>query len=99
MPKYSNKDALKLIRGNLSNGYTNPTSHFNERLKERKITMQDVVYLLKAGEIIDPPELNIKTGEWKYRVEGETLDEKAIAVIVTVEKGCTTLITCIKGKK
>lgn len=97
--KYSNKDALKLIRGNLSNGDTNPTNHFKDRLKERKVTMQDVLHIFKTGKIIDPPDLDIKTGEWKYKVEGATLDEKTIAVIVTVEKGCTTLITCIKGKK
>lgn len=96
---YSSKDALKLVRDNLSNGYTYPTKHFKDRLKERKVTMQDIEYVLKLGRINKPPELNIETGVWKYTVRGETLDEKKIAVVLTVTKGHTTLITCVRENK
>ena len=44
--------------------------HFKEELLNEGLDFSDALYVLERGLIIDPPEQNIKSGEWKYRIEG-----------------------------
>lgn len=35
----------------------------------------------RSGQIYDPPEQDIKTGEWKYRIEGHTADGQWLVIV------------------
>jgi len=47
-----------------------PGRHFRDELAKERLTFEDAWMVLNTGQIYDPPEPDIKTGEWKYRVEG-----------------------------
>jgi hypothetical protein len=36
---------------------------------------------MKSGAIYNPPEQDIKTGEWKYRIEGFAPDGEWLAIV------------------
>lgn len=73
------------------------TSHFKQRMALRKITMQDVIYVLRTGAIFAEPELDTKINQWKYKVEGKTIDGAALAIVVALEADKNILITCMRG--
>jgi hypothetical protein len=59
---------------------------------------------LVRGRIFDPPEQDIKTAEWKYRVEGRDADGRWIAIgfaFKTVERVFLITVFSIeaRGKK
>ncbi|MBI5886546.1 MAG: DUF4258 domain-containing protein [Deltaproteobacteria bacterium] len=95
--KYAKSQAVKLIRKNLVNGGVATTAHFRQRMEQRKVSMQDVIYLLKTGSIFDEPELDMKVNQWKYKVEGKTIDGASLAIVVALEADKNILITCMRG--
>ena len=54
---YTKLEALRHIRKNLVKGAIVPTAHFKKRMADRKISTQDVIAVLKNGDIHDEPEL------------------------------------------
>ena len=75
--------AVEALRECLQNsGQVKPTKHFRDALDdEPDLTIPDVWHVLKSGCIFAPPEQDIKTGEWKYRIEGKTPDGIQIVVV------------------
>jgi hypothetical protein len=65
----------------LESGRIVPTRHFLKELANEDMTIQDAQYVLKHGQIYREPEPDIKTGEWKYRMEGKTLEAVEVAVV------------------
>lgn len=57
--------------------------------------MGDIRHVLKNGRIETEPEPHIETGNWIYRVKGETLDGGPLEVVVSLENDKTIIITCI----
>lgn len=55
--------------------------HFRDELCAENLTFEDAMVVLKKGMIYDPPELDIREGEWKFRVEGYEPEGKWIAII------------------
>ena len=55
--------------------------------------MDDVLAVCRSGAIIMAPEKDIRTGGWKYRVEGRTCEQRRIAVAFTFRPGQAVLIT------
>lgn len=96
----SRPQALRKIKSIVGgNGKVVPRKHLKKRLKERRLTMQDVLYVLKSGAIYDEPELDIRTNNWKYKVEGITIDEKPIKVPVVIIGDSIFLLTVLIGRK
>jgi hypothetical protein len=63
-------------------GYITPTPHLSKRMGERHYDFQDLEQILSFGKVKKPPEYDEKHGQWKYKVEGNTIDgEKATAVV------------------
>jgi hypothetical protein len=58
------------LRRCLEDGEVKHGRHFREELAKEKLSYEDAWNVLLRGRIFDPPEQDIKTGEWKYRVEG-----------------------------
>lgn len=66
----SSQEAEDLIRYCLEDGEIIPGRHFRDELVQEGLAFEDALTVLRTGRIHDPPEPDIKTGEWKYRVEG-----------------------------
>ncbi len=73
--------AACLLRRCLEEGEVIPGAHFRQELANEGLTMADAWQVLRSGRIYDPPEQDIKTGEWKYRAEGPESVGKWIAIV------------------
>lgn len=93
--KHPLQEAIKLIKRNLSNGQITTTKHFRKRLKDRDISMQDALCVLKNGIIRDDPKLDIKVNQWGYKVRGKTIDGKPLSIVVAISRNTNILITCM----
>jgi hypothetical protein len=79
----TSQEAIDLLHYCLSDGEVRLTKHFREELKQEDLSVEDVYAVLRGGTIYEPPELDIKTREWKWRVEGREPSGKWIAIILT----------------
>ena len=61
------------------------TRHFKEELANDGLTMEDVLAVCHSGVILMASEQDIKTGDWKYRIEGYTADHVNVALIFTLK--------------
>jgi hypothetical protein len=57
--------------------------HFKEELSKEVLSFPDAWWVLRRGRVFDPPEQDIKTGEWKYRVEGHEPGGKWLVIVFT----------------
>lgn len=55
--------------------------HFKKALADEKLTFPDAWHILRSGRIYEAPERDIKTGEWKYHVEGHTPDGVWLVIV------------------
>jgi uncharacterized DUF497 family protein len=75
-------EALALLRHCLSKGGSVTWGlHFKKALEDEKVAFADAWQVLRAGRIYEAPEPDIKTGEWKYRVEGHTPDGAWLVIV------------------
>lgn len=58
-----------------------PTTHFLEELSHEGLEFEDALAVLNAGAIYSPPEVDIRTGDWKWRMEGREPGGQWIAII------------------
>jgi hypothetical protein len=73
--------AVGRLRHCLEDGQVIPGKHFRDELAKEELALEDAWNVLSKGLIYDPPEPDIKTGEWKYRVEGYEPGDKWVAVV------------------
>ena len=65
----------------LDAGFVIYTRHFKEELASDGLTTEDVLAVCRSGAVLMPPEKDIRTGDWKYRIEGYTADHEKVALI------------------
>ncbi len=54
-----------------------------DSMDERNYSIHDVEIVLRKGTVKEPPEYDDDHGQWKYKVEGKTIDgDKAVVVTV-----------------
>lgn len=80
-PAYSNRDAQKIFRQAWQEGGAILTHHCRIRMSEREVDTNDLMTLSRTGVVADPPECDIKTGEWKYIIERKKPLLKAVFTI------------------
>jgi hypothetical protein len=89
------QEALDLLHHCLEEGEIVPSRHFRDELANESVTFEDAWIVLRSGAIYDEPEQDIKTGEWKYRVEGHEPDGKWMAVVLTFKSTDRALLITI----
>ena len=57
--------------------------------------LQDALKVLKAGQVYDEPEHDIKSGDWKYRCEGSVLDGRWLAIVFCFETIDTAILITV----
>jgi hypothetical protein len=92
-------EAVDLLRHCLEDGEIIPGRHFREELKAEELTFEDALCVMQRGSIYDPPEPDIKTGEWKYRVEGHEPGGKWLAVVFSFKEFDRTFLITIFSMK
>jgi hypothetical protein len=75
------REAENRMRRCLEGGAVIPGKHFRDELASEGLDLQDAWIVLRYGHIYDAPEQDIKTGEWKYRIEGPEPDGKWIVIV------------------
>jgi hypothetical protein len=98
------QEAVDLLRHCLEDGEVKHGKHFREELAKEKLSYEDAWNVLQRGQIFDPPEEDIRTGEWKYRIEGREAGGKWIAVIFCFKTVETVFLITVfsieaRGKK
>jgi hypothetical protein len=58
-----------------------PGKHFRDELENEGLTLSDALHVLGTGRIYGEPEQDIKTGDWKYRIEGKEVDGRALKIV------------------
>jgi hypothetical protein len=87
--------ATKLIREIVRFGTVGLTGHCRkESMPHRGITFQDLLAVLANGEVREAPVFHAEHQQFRYRVEGTTIDdEEAIAVTVIMDHRSLLVIT------
>ncbi len=85
--------AMTIIKDAVKNGKIVVCTHAKKQMLQRDIGMTDVLYVLKNGKIIDPPEPHIKTNNLRWRVESTVTDGQYLKVIVEIENDGAVVIT------
>lgn len=88
------QEALNLLRHCLDGGAVIPSKHFQDELANEGLVFSDALQVLRSGNIYDAPEQDLRTGDWKYRVEGYEPDGLWLAIVLTFRaQDVTFLIT------
>lgn len=77
----------------LIEGEVTYTKHFTEELANDDLTTGDILTVCRSGAVIMEPEKDIKTGQWKYRIEGLTADQRQVSVVFSFRADRAVLIT------
>jgi len=72
------------------------TTHANERMEERDISLADVVRVLCQGSIEGHPEEGLKSGEWKCKMVRHARGNREIGVISIIVKEAYLLIKTVE---
>lgn len=90
----SSSEAIKRIREIANLGDVRTTGHCRARMAERGFGFQDLLSILLNGEIKSQPEYDEKHDQFKYRVDGSTIDgDSAVAVTVIVSARAVLVVT------
>jgi hypothetical protein len=82
VPAQKPSEAINLLHRCLSkDGAIQWGPHFVKALADEGLTFTDAWQVLRNGRIYAGPEPDIKTGEWKYKVEGHTPDGIWLAIV------------------
>lgn len=87
--RLSRAEAADLVCRCLSAGRLIPGRHFREELAAEGLDILDAYNVLKTGNIFREPEPDIRTGDWKYRMEGIDLEGKPLAVVFCFKNDST----------
>ena len=75
------QEATDLIRFCVKRGAIVYGKHFREELANERLSLVDAYHLLINGNVFMSPEEDLRTGEWKYRIEGREPDGKKLAIV------------------
>lgn len=102
LPQMTCREAADLLHYCLEHGDIVPTRHFREELSNEGIPFEDAWTVLRTGIIYDPPEEEMKTGEWKYRVQGHEPGGKWMVIVFcfkTIERVNLITIFSVQARR
>lgn len=54
-------------------------------MARRGVDVNDLFSVKDTGVIEEEPDLEISTGEWKYRIKGKDADEKPVEIVFVIK--------------
>ena len=91
----SRAEATDLVRNCLSAGRVISGKHFREELANEGLDIFDAYNVLRMGIILHEPEPDIRSGDWKYRIEGTDLEGKPLAVVFCFKDEATGFLITV----
>lgn len=82
--RLSAKQAERKINEIARFGFITPTDHLTDRMQERDYDSQDLEQILSFGKVKKPPEYDKEHSQWKYKVEGNTIEGEKATVVVAI---------------
>lgn len=96
--QFTPSEATRRIREIVRFGDVQTTEHCRIRMVERRFSFQDLVSVLLNGDVKGQAEYDQKHDQFKYRVEGNTIDgDSAAAITVIVSTGALLVVTIFEG--
>ncbi len=87
---------LEKVRECLELGLYYDTSHAVKRKEERRVGLQDVLYVLRTGfHEKKKDEYKPEFCDWNYAIRGKTVDGKEVRVAVAFDEDGMLIITVI----
>ena len=99
LERLSRADAEMSLRRCLEDGQIIPSKHFRDELLNEGLDFLDALCVLKGGQIHNEPEPDIRTGEWKYTVEGPEPGGKWLAIVFCFKRVETVLLITVFSVK
>lgn len=97
------QEAIDLLHFCLEgDGEVIPSRHFRDELVNEKLTFEDAWMVLTRGRIYNPAEPDVKTGEWKYSVEGYESGGKWLVIVFsfkTISRVCLITIFSVGERR
>jgi hypothetical protein len=91
----SRPEAADLVRHCLTAGRVIPGKHFRDELANEGLDILDAHHVLGTGNIFQEPEPDIRSGDWKYRMEGTDLEGKPLAVVFCFKDEATGFLITV----
>lgn len=91
----SNEIAKGVLADCLEDGVIIQGRHFRDEMAAEGLCFEDIWYVLRCGKIADAAELDIKTGEWKYKVEGYEPGSRWLAVVFSFKQIDTVFLITV----
>ena len=93
LKRYSKETLMAAIANALDTGKWIPSGHAAKRMSERNITAPELEYILRRG-FHNPRKDERTETDWKYAIDGETIDKKRIRIGVLFD-GIMVVVTVI----
>jgi hypothetical protein len=97
-PKRPDKlpDILKNAQACIENGNYIPTFHAECRQFERDITLGDALYVIETGyRVPSRDEYREEHKAWNYVIEGDTLQDEKLRIVISFDEDLMLIITVI----
>ncbi|MDA3787845.1 MAG: DUF4258 domain-containing protein [Desulfobacula sp.] len=86
-------EAEKCLREIAKYGCIQPSKHCRERMQERQINMDDILYVLLWGNVIGI-EYNKDHHSWQCKVRGKDIDGESLVFVAGIYEDCQA-VRCI----
>ena len=96
------QEATDLLRFCLEDGEVIYGPHFRTELEAERLTIEDARVVLRSGAIYNAPEPDIKSGEWKYRIEGVEPGGKWVCIVFsfkTIERAFLITVFSVQTRR
>jgi hypothetical protein len=96
------QEATDLLQYCLEDGDVIYGPHFRAELDAERLTIEDARVVLRSGVIYNAPEPDIKTGEWKYRIEGREPGGKWVGIVFsfkTIERAFLITVFSVEARR
>ncbi len=96
MRPYKDVEIAKKIKNCLINRQYKQSLHALERIDKRKVTFQDVLFVLENGRREEAKDSYDEAFQnWKYAIRGKTLEDIEIRVIIVISEDNIVIITVV----
>ncbi len=91
-----------MLRRCLEDGEVILSRHFRDELSNEDCAIEDAWTVLRKGQIFDAPEIDVRSREWKYRIEGHEPGGKWLAIVFsfkTVDRAFLVTVFSIESRR
>src|ERR1051325_10854813 len=89
------QEAIDLLRHFLAEGDVVLTTHFREELAAEALSIEDAWAVMQSGTVYEPPEQDIRSGEWKWKVEGYEPGGKWLVIVFSFKPVTRTFLITV----